>query len=65
MFVGAFVFVRGFAVLGALQKTIADYGQLTLPSLTNIPVFAWVGGLGVLALGVYVTTKQWREKHVL
>lgn len=58
MFAGAFVFVHFFRVFGALQTSIADFGPITLPDLTNVLAALWVAALGMLAITVYVLTRH-------
>lgn len=49
MFVGAGAYVAGFAALQPLLKSMADYGEVTLPQVTGTGPWFWVIGLAVVS----------------
>ncbi len=53
LFAGAGLFVYGYPVWDTLQKTIVDWGKITLPAATGVPPAAWVIALAIGSSAIY------------
>jgi uncharacterized membrane protein YedE/YeeE len=62
MLVGAGAFVLVYAPLERFQRTIADWGKVTLPSVSNTSPWPWVLGLALMAAVAYALDRRRRAR---
>jgi uncharacterized membrane protein YedE/YeeE len=58
MLAGAAVFVAGYRQLEQLQKSIADWGEVTWPQVTATSPWPWVIALGLVALAAWAVVRR-------
>jgi len=63
MFCGALAYVAAFPALQGLIKGFGDWGKVTLPQLTGISPWVFVGVLVVIAVLLRVFAERRREIH--
>ncbi len=55
---GALTFVVGFASFARLQRTLVDWGQITLPDATNMAPAIHLTIHAILAVGLYALARH-------
>jgi uncharacterized protein len=63
MFVGAMLYVAAFPALQGVVKGFGDLGKVTLPQVTGVSPWIFVGALGVIALLLRVFAARRGEVH--